>query len=179
MMLSNLNKKHISIILIITLLATLAWAVTGCTDFEQWEPPPQQSPEQKTEVAKPPTTKVKTTDRAILAVYEHLLSLAESHEAKEYLADFYTTCDKWSAETELFKDGTSMWHIVLDMMDTEKWEERHYWQQASWLILRDNQVLPSNRFQANALRIEADLQELSLTLESQPAEESGEEVSQK
>ena len=72
-----------------------------------------------------------------------------------------------------------MWHIVLDMTDTEEWEERPYWQQASWLILRDNQVLPSNRFQANALRIEADLQELSLTLESQPAEESGEEVSQK
>jgi len=163
---SKLNKTYItyiSSILIVTLLGVLAWAATGCENFEQWTPP--QPPEEKTEVEVPPIT-VETEDRAILAVYEHLLSQAESYKAKAYLANFYATCDKWSAESELFKDGTSMWHVVVDMTDVEAWKERPYWQQASWFILQDGKVIPSNRFQANALRIEADLQELSLPPQS-------------
>ena len=168
MILLKLNKWHIGLVLIIILLAG---AFTGCADYEPLSPPPQpsQPPQQKTVVEKPPS-KARTEDRAILAIYEHLLSQAESHEAKAYLANFYTICDKWSAEKELFKDGTSIWHIVVDMTDVEVWEERPYWQQASWLILQDGKVIPSNRFQANALRIEADLQELSLPPQSPPAE---------
>lgn len=165
MILFKLNKT-ISPILIITLLVVLAWTVTGCEDFEQWSPPPpEEKTAEKTEVEAPGIT-VKTEDRAILAVYEHLLSQAESYKAKAYLANFYATCDNWSAESELFKDGTSIWHVVVDMTDVEVWKERTYWQQASWFILQDGKVIPSNRFQANALRIEGDLQELSLPPQS-------------
>ena len=159
MALSNLNMRQIGSVLIVSLLVVLAGAVNGCENFEQW-PPPEPSNE-KTEVEAPPKT-IRTEDRAILAVYEHLLSQAESYKAKAYLADFYTICDNWSAESELFKDGTSIWHVVVDMTDVEAWRERPYWQQASWFILQDGKVIPSNRFQANAVRIEADLQELSL-----------------
>ena len=164
MILFGLNKSCKGLVFIVALLTALALAVTGCADFEQWQPPPQP-PEKQAEVEKPPT-KVETEDKAILAVYEHLLSQAESYKAKEYLANFYTACDKWSAESELFQDGTSIWHVVVDMTDVEKWAERTYWQKASWFILQDGEVIPSNRFQANALRIEADLQELSLVPQS-------------
>ena len=54
-----------------------------------------------------------------------------------------------------------MWYIVVDMTGIEAWEERPYWQQAGWFVLQDGKVIPSHRLQANALRIEADLQELS------------------
>ncbi len=148
-------------ILIITLLAVLALFITGC---ESLGFPTAESPEPETPPAAeaPPTTVINADDRAILAVYEQLLSQAESHEAKVYLADFYATSDNWSAESELLKDGTSIWHVVVDMTDIAIWRERPYWQQASWLVFQDGKVIPSNRFQGNALRIEADLQELSL-----------------
>ncbi|GAJ20101.1 unnamed protein product, partial [marine sediment metagenome] len=64
----------------------------------------------------------------------------------------------------------------IDMTDVAAWQEKSYWQQASWLIREDGRVIPSNHFQANALRIEADLQELSLQmklLEAEGAEGSG------
>ena len=48
------------------------------------------------------------------------------------------------------------------MTEVKDWQEKEYWQKASWLILKDDDVIPSNRFEANALRIEADLQSLSL-----------------
>ena len=158
MALTSLNKRHIKLVLAITLLVVLAGTVIGCGDFEQWSPPPP--PEEKTVEEVPPVA-IKTEDRAILAVYEHLLSQAESYQAKVYLADFYATCDNWSAESELLKDGARIWYIVVDMTGIEAWEERPYWQQAGWFVLQDGKVVPSNRLQANALRIEADLQELS------------------
>ena len=165
MTLTNLNKRYIRPILIISLLAVLVLTVPGCEDFGL--PPMEPSePENKTEVEMPPTV-VTTEDRAILAVYEHLLSQAESYQAKLYLADFYATCDNWMAESELLKDGTRLWYVTIDMTDVKVWREKLYWRQASWLILRkDGKVMPSNRFQVNALRIEADLQELSLQPES-------------
>lgn len=162
MILSNSNWRYIGLILIVTLLAGLALTVTGCEDLG-FPPPESPAPEEKAEEqASPPTTTITTEDRAILAVYESLLSQAESYQAKIYLADFYTTCDKWGAESELFKDGVSVWYVTVDMTDIELWRWKSYWQQASWLVFRDGKVMPSNRFQANALRIEADLQELSL-----------------
>jgi len=160
MIFTNLNKKHIKPILIVVLLAVLALGITGCEQFNQWSPP--KSPEEKTEIVEaPPPIAIKTGERAILTIYEHLLSQAESYQAKGYLADFYTKCDNWSAESERFKDGTSLWHVVVDMTSVESWKEKPYWQQASWFVLHDGTVIPSNRFQANALRIEAALQELS------------------
>jgi len=160
MILPSFNKRYLKPILIIALLVVLAGTATGCEYLEGFSPSPQPSEEEKTEV-EIPRIAVKTSDRAILVVYEHLLSQAESDKAKVYLANFYTVCDKWNAEAELLKDGTSIWHVVVDMTDVEAWEERAYWQQSSWLVLQDGEVIPSNRFQANALRIEADLQELS------------------
>jgi len=149
--------------ILIILLAVLALTVIGCEDFEQWAPPPS---EEKAEEKAFPTV-ITTEDRAILAVYEHLLSQAESYQAKLYLADFYTTCDNWTAESELLKDGTSLWYVTVDMTEVAVWREKPYWRQASWLIhKKDGKVIPSNRFKANALRIEADLQELSLESES-------------
>ena len=164
MTLTNLNKRYMRPILIISLLAVLVLTVPGCEDFGEWAASPP--PEEKTEVEAPPTT-ITTEDRAILAVYEHLLSQAESYQAKLYLADFYATCDNWMAELELLKDGTSLWYVTIDMTDVKVWREKLYWRQASWLIhKKDGKVIPSNQFKANALRIEADLQELSLQPES-------------
>ncbi len=154
-----IKKRYLTPVLIITLLAVLGLTITGCEDFGQF-PPPEPPEEKPVKVVTP--TVISTEDRAILAVYENLLSQAESPEAKAYLAEFYTVCDNWSAESELFKDGTSIWYILVDMTSVEEWEWRPYWQQASWFVLKDGKVIPSNRLQANALRIEADLQELSL-----------------
>ena len=161
MKLFNWNKRCIKPILIIALLAALLLTATGCEDFGQFPPPtpPEEKPEPEKVVR---LSVISTEDRAVLTVYEHLLSQAESHKAKIYLAEFYATCDNWSAESELFKDGSSIWYVLVDMTDNETWELRPYWQQASWFVLRDGKVMPSNRLQANALRIEADLQELSL-----------------
>ncbi len=162
MTLTSWNKRYMKPILII-LLAVLALTVVGCENFEQWAPPPQ---EEKTEEKAPPVT-ITTEDRAILTVYEYLLSQAESYQAKLYLADFYTTCDNWQAELELLKDGTSLWYVTVDMAEVTPWREKPYWRQACWLIhKKDGKVIPSNLFRANALRIEADLQELSLESES-------------
>ena len=107
------------------------------------------------------THHITTEDRAILAVYEHLLGQAGSHQAKAYLADFYAVCDNWKAESELLKDGTSLWYVTVDMSHAAAWQERSYWQQASWLVYKEGRVIPSTRFQASALRIEADLEQLS------------------
>jgi len=156
------KERHLKPILIITLLAVLALGVTGCEGF-----PASLSPAtaETTETEATPAI-INTDDRAILAVYEHLLNQAGSSQAKVYLADFYTACDKWSAESEFLKDGASIWHVVVSTIDIQAQEGRPYWQQASWLVFQDGKVLPSSRLQANALRIEADLQELSPQPES-------------
>ncbi len=162
MILSKLNNRYLRSLLIVTMLAIMASAVTACQDFEQQAPPETGEETAENTEVKAPRLTVRTEESAILAVYQHLLGQAESHKAKGYLADFYTISDNWSAAQELFKDGTSLWHVTLDMTEVKVWRERPYWQQASWFVLRESKVIPSNRFQANALRIEADLQELSL-----------------
>jgi len=168
MSLSKATKGDIKLILVsLALLAGLIAAGASCTGFDQWSP--TAPAEEETEVEKPPPTTITTEDRAILAVYEHLLSQAEGYQAKEYLADFYATCDNWMAKSELLKDGTSLWYVTVDMTEVAVWTKSSYWQQASWLVRKDGKVLPSNRFKANALRIEADLQELSLPPESPPS----------
>ena len=161
MALSDLNKRYIGSILVITLLVLLAGVVTGC-DLGQF-PAANVTAEKP---AKTPSTVIGTEDKAILAVCEHLLSQAESHKAKSYLAEFYAVCDNWSAESQLFQDGSRVWYVMVDMTSGKEWKWKPYWQQASWFVFRDGKVMPSNRIQANALRIEADLQELSVTPQS-------------
>jgi hypothetical protein len=158
---TNWKKRYLKPVLTIALLAVMVLTITGCEDyFNQFSPP--AAPEEKPETEKvASSTVISSEDKAILAVYKHLLSQAESSEAKVYLAEFYTACDNWSAESELFKDGSSVWLVLVDMTEVEAWEWRPYWQQASWFVFPNGEVMPSNRIQANALRIEADLQELS------------------
>ena len=174
MKLSNWNKIYIKPILVIALLAALLGTVTAC---EEMGFPPPSTPEEKPEPEEvTPATAIRTKDGAILAVYKHLLSQAESHEAKIYLADFYATCDNWTAESEFFKDGSGTWHVQVDMTSHETWELKPYWQQAGWFVFKDGKVIPSNRFQANALRIEADLQEMSLKPELETSQEPGDKT---
>ena len=163
------NKKFIKPILIMALLAALLGTFTACEQLGY----PTSTPEEETESEKvTSTTVINTKDDALMAVYQRLLGQAGSYEAKIYLADFYATCDNWTATSEIFKDGSGTWHIQVDMTSQETWQYRPYWQQAGWFVFRDGKVIPSNRFQANALRIEADLQSLSPKLEEEQDEES-------
>jgi len=172
MKLADRNKKFIKSIMIMALLTALLGTFTACQDLGY--PPPSTPQPQPAPVTGP--TVISTKDAALLAVYQHLLTQAESSEAKIYLADFCATCDNWSVVSEFFKDGSGTWYIVVDMTSNETWELRPYWQQASWFVFKDGKVVPSNRFQANALRIEADLQELSLKAESGASQEPGDKT---
>jgi len=161
MKLADWNKKLIRPVLVLALLAALLGTFTACEDFGY---PPASTPEEPPEPEPVKVTGpavIMTKDAAMLAVYQRLLSQAESYEAKIYLADFYANCDNWSAESEFFKDGSGTWYAVVDMTSNTTWELRPYWQQASWFVFKDGEVVPSNHFRANALRIEADLQQLS------------------
>ena len=169
MILSNFNRGYVKPIVIITLFAVLALTVTGCQDAaedfgcENFNlTPPAATPEETVAEKAPPATTITTEDRAILAAHEHLFTLAEGYKAKLYLADFYTTCEEWSAESELLKDGTTVWYVVVHMTSMGALGENPHWQQACWLVSQGGKVIPSSRSDANALRIEADLQELSL-----------------
>ena len=151
-------KRHLISLTVIILLLAMVITASGCQDYT-FPTPEQPSPKPEKPVS---TAFINSGDRATLAVYEHLLSLAVSHEAKDYLAEFSAASDNWSAKSELFKDGSSVWYVTVDMSEVNNWREKPYWQQAGWFVYQDGRVIPSNRLQANALRIESDLQELSL-----------------
>jgi len=153
------DKSCIKVALIIALIVVLLGTFTACQDMGY--PSPTTPQPQPTPAPVTGTTIISTRDTALLAVYKRLLGQAESYEAKTYLADFYTACDNWSAESEFFKDGSGTWYVTIDMTGSKDWKWKPHWQQASWLVYRDGKVIPSTRFQANALRIEADLQALS------------------
>jgi len=153
------NKSFLLSVLVIIMLAGMVGTVTGCEDFGAFPAATTPAAEKTKEAAS--ATFTGTRDGAIMAVHERLLSQAGSYEAKTYLADFYTASDNWSAQSEYFKDGSGTWHIFIDMSASKTWEWRPYWQQASWFVSKDGRTIPSNLFNANALRIEADLQELS------------------
>ena len=152
----NLGKRHINAVLTAVLLVVMLGTIAGCEDYGF----PSPAPAEKAETETSPTV-IRTKDSATLAVYQHLLEQAKSIEAKLYLADFYTTCDNWSVEGEYFKDGSGMWYVLVDMTNVQVWEARLHWQVASWFVSKDGEVIPSNLLNANALRIEADLMELS------------------
>jgi len=153
-----LADRYLKLALAITLLALLALVVASCEDFGQFPTPPLETKPAK---VAPPTV-ITTADRAILAVYEHLLTLAQSAEAKTYLAEFYALGDEWKAEEELFQDGTKLWFVTIDMTRVKDEKIKPYWRQAGWFVYPDGKVIPSNRLKANALMIEADLQRLSV-----------------
>jgi hypothetical protein len=159
MKLADWNRNVIKPFLILALLVALLGTFTACEDMGF---PPPATPEEAPEPVEETTaTLIRTKDAALLAVYQRLLSQANSYEAKLYLADFYATCDNWSARSEFFKDGSNTWYVTVDMTSHETWELRPYWQQAGWFVFKDGEVIPSNLLKANALRIEADLQALS------------------
>jgi hypothetical protein len=161
MKLTNWITGFIKSVLILALLVVLLGVFTACADMGFPTPStPQEQPAPEPAKVTGPTVII-TKDAAILAVYQRLLSQAESYEAKIYLSDFYANCDNWSAESEFFKDGSGIWYVVVDMTENVTWERHPYWQQASWFVFKDGKVIPSERFRANALRIEADLQALS------------------
>ena len=155
------RKRHlIKLALFIALLVALLGTVTACESlgFAPASTPEESEPEP---VTTSDATAINTKDTAIMAVYQSLLAQADSYDAKMYLSEFYTNCDNWYGESEYFKDGSDTWHVVVDMTESAYWDLRTYWQQASWFVFRDGKVIPSNLFEANALRIEADLQALS------------------
>jgi hypothetical protein len=162
----NWNKKPIKIILVIALLVVMLGTVTACEDLGFTDSSTEETPEPEPAETNP--TIINTGDAATLAVYQRLLGQAESYDAKMYLSDFYANCDNWSAQSEYFKDGSGTWYVIVDMTGNEDWELHPYWQQASWFVFRDGEVIPSNLFQANALRIEADLQALSSEPQPEP-----------
>ena len=102
-----------------------------------------------------------TPEEVELAVYRHLLEQAESSEAKIYLSDFYSYSHNWVVQSEYLRDGSETWLVSVDMTGETDWPHKSYWQRAGWFVLKDGSVIPANIFQLNALRIEADLKQLS------------------
>jgi len=153
------KRNLLKSVLLIGLIAVMVVPFTAC---EEMGFPAATSPAEteEPEPASPHSMSITTADSAVLAVYQRLLDQAGSFDAKVYLADFYATCDEWTAEAEYFKDGSETWHVVVDMTESDTTGITSYWQQASWFVFRDGTVIPSNLFDANALRIEADLQAL-------------------
>lgn len=146
------------LIIFITMIAALLGTAVACEDLGLTSSgDTEETAESEATTQSGPIT-VSTEDTAVLAVYRHLLENAVTDDAKSYLADFYTACDNWYAEAEYFKDGSQVWNVVVDMTEETPWDLPAHWQQASWFILKNGEVIPSNLFEANALRIEADLQ---------------------
>lgn len=148
------KKRLIISILALILLVGAVMSVTGCESLGLGG-----NSETTTPTNEPGT--INTAEEAELAVYQYLLAQANSAEAKVYLADFYTTCDNWDVLSEYFRDGSETWLVAVDMTGEANWEHRSYWQRAGWFVLKEGGVIPANLYNMNALRIEADLQELS------------------
>lgn len=149
------KKKIITFVLVLSLLTLILLATTACEELGL----SGSTTETATETDDPSV--VSTAESAELAVYRHLLEQADSAEAKVYLADFYASCYNWSVQSEYFRDGSGIWFVEVDMTAESNWDLNPYWQHAGWFVYQDGDVIPSNLFQVNALRIEADLTELS------------------
>jgi len=159
----GLEKSKLRLAGVLVAALALAAFFSGCAElgFPPLETSPatgQPGPTTTTAPSAPKT--VTTADTATLTVYQHLLEMAASAEAKDYLADYCTSADNWTARTELFKDGSSLWYVTAKSA-VVKTGSPAYWREAGWFILQDGSVIPSSRLEANALRVEADLQKLS------------------
>ncbi len=163
MKITGKKGKLILSILAISLLIIMALSITACQDLVS----SGDSEEEETDTLSTSDNIVSTADEAKLAVYQRLLERAESYDAKIYLSDFYTYCHNWSVQSEYFKDGSDIWLVEVDMTGESNWEHETYWQRAAWFVYRDGKVIPSNLFQVNALRIEADLQLMSIEPETE------------
>lgn len=159
---SRKGKLALSI-LVVSLLTVMLLSFSACQDLGL-------SGGNTEETTTPSTANdniISTADEAKMAVYQRLLERAESYDAKIYLSDFYTYCHNWSVQSEYFKDGSDIWLVTVDMTGESNWDHNPYWQRAGWFVYRDGKVIPSNLFQVNALRIEADLQLLSVEQEAE------------
>jgi hypothetical protein len=163
MKITGKKGKFILSILIVTLLIAMLLSITACENLVS----SGDSEEEESDTVSSSDNIVSTTDEAKLAVYQRLLERADSYDAKIYLSDFYTYCHNWSVQSEYFKDGSDIWLVAVDMTGESNWEYNSYWQRAAWFVYRDGKVIPSNLFQVNALRIEADLQSLSTIPETE------------
>lgn len=157
------KSKLIISILVLSLLAATLFSVTACQDLGL----SGNSTEETEEPEDTGDNFIGTADEAKLAVYQRLLEKADSYDAKIYLSDFYTYCDNWRVQSEYFKDGSDIWLVEVDMTGEPDWDLNPHWRHAGWFIHRDGEVIPSNLFQVNALRIEADLQSLGTTQETE------------
>ena len=157
-MMKTKHKRMLIPALVAVLLLALLVPFTGCEDLGY--PAPAATPEATPEAAKMPTVTVSSRNEAQLAVYQSLLEMATSPEAKNYLADFYTAADNWTAISEVFRDGSGIWQVQVDMTAVAEWPYHPYWRQAAWYVYKGGQVMPASLYQANALRIEADIQAL-------------------
>ena len=163
MKITGKKGKLILSILVVTLLTVMLLSFSACQDLGL----SGDNTEETTAAVSPGDNSVGTADEAKLAVYQRLLERAGSYDAKIYLADFYTYCHNWSVQSEYFKDGSDIWLVAVDMTGESDWGHNSYWQRAAWFVYRDGKVIPSNLFQVNALRIEADLQLLSTVPETE------------
>jgi len=163
MKITGKKGKLIISILVVSLLTVMLLSITACDSLGlSGETTPAT-----TETVSTGGNSIGTADEAKLAVYQRLLERAESYDAMIYLSDFYTYCYNWSVQSEYFKDGSDIWLVAVDMTGESDWDHNSYWQRAAWFVYRDGKVIPSNLFQVNALRIEADLQLLSIVPETE------------
>ncbi len=154
------KKKILASILVLSLLITLVFTATACESLGLNSTTDEPTDTEETGV-------ITSGDEAELAVYQRLLAQAESPEAKLYLSDFYTNSYNWSVQSEYFRDGSATWLVSVDMTEETEWDHEPYWQRAGWFVLKDGSVIPANLYQLNALRIEADLQSLSIAPETE------------
>jgi hypothetical protein len=157
MKITGRKSKLIISFLIVSVLTVMLLLITSCQDLGL----SGDNTEETTATGSTGDTIITSVNEAKTAVYQHLLAQAESYDAKIYLADFYTYCTNWNVQSEYFKDGSDIWFVEVDMTGESNWDHNPYWQHAAWFVYRDGEVIPSNLFQVNALRIEADLQSLS------------------
>lgn len=143
---------------ILTLLMAVCTVFASCEDMTGF---PTTSPTPAVPKVEIRRTLVLSEDRALLAVQEYLLSKATSARAKTYLTELYAAGGKWSAKGDLLKDGTRTWNVMLETEGKTGVQVKPYWSQACWTVFDDGKVLPSPKYDANALRIETDLQQLS------------------
>ncbi len=141
---------------LLAFLTVLTLFVVGCQEIGYPTPSGGSS---STTPSSGRRTLILSEDRAVLAVQDYLLSKAVSAKAKTYLTDLYSSGAQWTAKSDLLKDGTRIYNVLITV-DRADAQVKPYWRKAGWTVFEDGKVLPSVEYEASALRIEADLQGL-------------------